>query len=253
MAGPVFGASASFPSTVYQPGRYLPLRVEAESAGVVKITGEGIQPVDWHAAGRSAAVVPLLVVQADPKVLVDGKLIPFKLQPLAAGDVAPPELDAFWQQVDPKAAPIPIDPNAHALARLWQPGLTDAQRRWMLTMIGVSVLLLAVARHARPKRAKGLIIGTSIALAVAVTWLFPIGVVRRTLRGEGQPGWDWVWFANGPGRVSEPWVAGLRTAFDGSPGSAPSETVLNCDANGRPSDIEADLGRQDRVVMLRPR
>ena len=110
----------------------MPLRLEASAAGPVSVFGSGVRPIDWAAPGKASVVVPLFVYRENfgGGLFVNGHNSGLTIQPLQDNDADPPELVAFWQQVDPIAgAGDAIDEDAYRLADLWRPGRSALVRR----------------------------------------------------------------------------------------------------------------------------
>ena len=229
-------------TTAFSFSRTVPLRLEADAAGIVRLRGPGVQGVDWHAAGRSSVTVPLLIYNAP----TDGVNLTVDRRPLrvSVADIVTP---------DSATPPGPLfDDDAYQLAALWRPGRGDAVRQWTLTAVLVFVLVLAVARYADPKRATLWTIIAAAGLAGgAVAW-FPEDSPRRELRAEGRPGWDCIWRAE-DGVAEEPWTPGLRFLPRSTEQLAAAEPVLTCDAAGRPVAIRCNIINGGRAVFLRPR
>ena len=126
-------------------------------------------------------------------------------------------------------------------------------RRWVLVATGVAVLVLGVARHADPKRATRWLVVAAVGLAPLFAAFLPVDATRRALPAEGRPGWEWVWYAGGPTRITEPWRPGLRYVSRGPADVVTLTPTLHCDATGRPAEISVDLPRGGRAVFIRPR
>ena len=219
------------------------LRLETETAGVVRVRGPGVQGVDWNAAGRSSVIVPLLIYDAPtdgPVVDIDGRAV--RPNTSTANTTDP---------VATYAGPV-FDDDAYQLAALWHPGRSDAVRRWTLTAVVVFVLVLAVARYADPKRATLWTVVAAVGLSGGAVAFFPKDSPRRVLRADGQPGWEWVWRV-GDGVVEEPWTPRLRFVPASRQQLATADPVLTCDAAGRPVSIRCRIAKGERVVFARPR
>ena len=231
-------------SAAFSFGQTVPLRLEAVTAGLIRVRGTGVQGVDWRAAGRSAVTVPLLVYDAAANELtvdVNGK--PVRRNDINAGII----------EGEPAPPPGPVfDDDAYQLAALWHPGRSDSVRRWTLTAVAVFVLVFAVARYANPKRATLWTVVAAVGLSGGAVVFFPTDTPRRVLRAEGRPGWEWVWRA-GDGVVEEPWTPGLRLLPRSKEQLATADPVLTCDATGRPVSIRCRIVDGGRAVFLRPR
>ena len=222
-------------------GQVVPLRLEASTAGVVHVRGPGVQGVDWSAAGRSAATVPVLIFDSSGdgvRVTVNDRQIQLSTAGIETPESIPP-------------GPM-FDDDAYQLAALWNPGRSDALRQWTLTAVAVFVLVFAVARYADPKRATLWTVVAAVGLSGGAVGLFPKDSSRRELRAEGWPGWEWIWRAGG-GVVEEPWTPGLRFLPRSKEQLAAADPVLTCDAAGRPVAIRCRITGGGRAVFLRPR
>ena len=247
--------SAILPAEVYRDGRYIPLRLEASTAGTVTVFGSNIQPIEWHAPGTSSVVVPLLLFRDEGGgIFINGKETPLKSAPLADTDADPASLTDFWRKIDPMAGGgPPIDQGAYAMADLWQPGRSADVRRTVLLATAIAVLLLGVARHADPKRATRWLTITAVAVALLAAAFVPGEAIRRVLPADGRPGWEYVWYAGSSQTITEPWSPGLRYVSRDIADVMQNTPVLQCDAAGRPTGITVAMPRGGRVVFIRPR
>ncbi|HEX8324560.1 MAG TPA: hypothetical protein VF595_11695, partial [Tepidisphaeraceae bacterium] len=256
VASHALAQTASLPSPLYRPGRYVPLRLEAETAGLVRVSGIGVQGVDWPAPGRSSVVVPLLIYEAADAVslTINGREVQLPTTPLPREAADPAELSAFWQTIDPIASTSPaIDPDAYALAALWQPGRDVTTRRWTLVAVAVVVLTLGIAAHADLQRATRWLIVAAVGLSAGLFGFYPADAPRRVLPAEGRAGREWVWHAATTGRVAEePWSPGLRFVPQSVGSSNAANAVLRCDPTGRPVALAARIDRGGRAVFVRP-
>ncbi|MDB5328007.1 MAG: hypothetical protein JWM57_3576 [Phycisphaerales bacterium] len=255
-ASQAFAQTISLPSTAYRPGRYLPLRIEAATARLIAVRGDGIQGIDWTAPGRSSVVVPLLVYESTDrlKLTVNGSPVTLDMQPLGEADVPPGALSDFWTTIDPKPIASGFDLAAYEAADLWQPERSASTRQWTLIALAVTVLVLGVAVHAHPKRRTLWLMVAGVGLCVGISRMYPVDEPRRSLPADGQPGWEWTWAAAVKPRIDvEPWTPGLRFVPRSPEQLKTADAAVYCDTAGAPEMIRAAISRGERAVFIRSR
>jgi hypothetical protein len=236
----------------YQPGRYMPLRIDADVAGTIQIRGEETLGIDFDAAGKTSVVVPWMCWRSsggEITVEVNGKPTRLSLRPLAPGELLPSSPSFAFTEPTPIAGPVSAMYSREAYVPLtaWSPGRPEQARRGIvIAAVAITLVIAAVWIGLGRSRWTPAVIVVVALVGMAMVSLRP-ELSRRDARlrvavAAGEQRDEWVYRASRDNQtVLEPWTD-VSWFVPQSPRHLQRiGPVLKVDSAGRPTEFELTL------------
>ncbi len=246
----------------YRPGEYLPIKIESQNEGLVRIRADDSLGIDWIAPGKTSITTAWMTWRETPgdiTIEVNGKKQTLTLQPLTDSEsYRTPNPFAYTNSESGVKRPG-FSQNAYQPAYAWPGGRSAESRRWIVIASILVVLILAAIQlslwRSRYTPWVMLVAGGALTLAIISMPRFNQPVARAILivpsSADARYNDVWVYLrSDAPTTANESWSSDTLLIPRSPAHLASLSPVVHLNADASAGTLELTLAPRATACVL---